>query len=204
MGVFAIATLMLAGACGGDDDKPKDPKEQFTFGEEAVDLSDANLFLEYEGTYNGHLYRDYYITDGDADGTGATYYFELELAVPEDESITSGDYPAFYNWSLPSADSKISYLYAEGGDDEEYVEFDLLEDSDGSEEVKISGGVNDGEAMTVKFTGTMSYYHYDTETLEWVTENVTAKIYFKGEVDDVRSAPTRVGKRTPGGKARLQ
>jgi hypothetical protein len=194
--MLAIATLLL-GACG-DDEKPA-RKLQFAFGDETVSLKDASLFLDYEGFYNGHLYRDYYITDAEG-----TYYIEFEIAVPEEEEIVAGEYPAYYNWSLPSATSNIGYLYAEGGDELEYVELDLLEDADGDDNIIVSGGVEDGETMTVKFKSTISYYHYDASTEDWITENVTGSLYFKGEIEDIRSAGVKRSQVVPGGAKHLQ
>jgi hypothetical protein len=50
--------------------------------------------------------------------------------------------------------------------------------------------MDDGDNMTVKFNGTLSYYHLVGE--DWVDESITGKFYFKGEVDDVTSAPAKV------------
>lgn len=194
----ALAASMLLLAACGDDEKPN-PKQEFTFGDQTVSLKGANIFIDYNGTYNGHIYRDYYITDGAANGDGATYYIEFELAVPDGEEISAGKYPAFYDWSNASETSNIGYVYSEGGEDEQYFEVDLLEDADGSDEIIVSGGVNDGETMTVKFKGSVSYYHFDGTN--WVTETVNGKFYAKGEVQDVSSVPTRKRKTTPGGSA---
>jgi hypothetical protein len=192
---FAIFTVLLS-ACG-DDEKAK-PKQQFTFGDQTISLEGANIFIDYNGTFNEtHIYRDYFITDGDANGNGSTYYIEFELAVPEGEEITEGEYPAFYNWSSAEGTSNISYLYAESGEDEQYVEIDLLEDADGSDKIVVSGGVGDGETMTVKFKGNVAYYHFDGTN--WITETVSGKFYAKGEVDDISSVPTRRRKTIPGG-----
>lgn len=195
----ALAASMLLLAACGDDEKPN-PKQEFTFGDQTISLKGANIFIDYNGSFNGtHIYRDYYITDGAANGTGATYYIEFELAVPEGEEIATGEYPAFYNWDNPSETSNIGYIYSEGGEDEQYFEIDLLEDADGSDKITVSGGVNDGETMTVKFKGSVSYYHFDGTN--WVTETVNGKFYAKGEVQDVSSVPTRKRKTTPGGSA---
>ncbi|HMV07663.1 MAG TPA: hypothetical protein PK325_00275 [Cyclobacteriaceae bacterium] len=194
----AAASILLLAACG-DDEKPK-PKQEFTFGDQTISLKDANIFIDYNGTFNGtHVYRDYYITDGAANGSGATYYIEFELAVPEGEQISEGEYPAFYNWSSASETSNIGYVYAESGEDNQYVEIDLLEDADGSDKIVVSGGVDDGETMTVKFNGDVSYYYFDGTN--WVTETVAGKFYANGVVEDVSSVPTRKRKTIPGGAA---
>lgn len=192
---LVIATLLLT-ACG-DDDKPA-KKEQFSFADTTFTLTDGKIYLDDFGTYNEtHVYQDYFITN-EGDGVDAPYYISFELAVPIGEEIGAGKYPAFWDWDLPSETSNISYLYAEGGEDEGEFELDLLEDADGSDDLVVSGGVEEGETMTVSFKGTLSYYHFDGE--DWVTENITGQIYFKGKVEDISSAPTRVKESLPGGR----
>lgn len=205
-GTLAVITLLLA-ACGDDDNSG--PKEQFAFGDETITLKDANLYLVEEDTYSDtHIYRDYFITDGTYNGeggwdlesfTGATYYIAVELAVPDDEEVGPGEYPAFWTWSGATETSNISYVYMEMGEGEDYVEFDLLPAADGDDNVEVSGGVDDGDTMTLKFNGTLSYYYFDGE--DWVTDNESGKFYFKGEVDDVRSSgPAKVKQSLDGRK----
>lgn len=184
-GTLAIATLLL-GACG--DDEKASPKEEFTFGGETISLKDGLLYLDYNGTYNGtHIYRDYLITNADE-----TYYILFELAVPNGEEIGSGEYPAFSDWDEPSETSNIAYIEAEGGEDEEYVELYTPGDADGSDEIVVSGGVDDGDTMTVKFKGTLTFYHFDEEEQDWIEENVSGKFYIKAKVEDISSSPAKM------------
>ncbi|HET9055135.1 MAG TPA: hypothetical protein VFM90_13235, partial [Cyclobacteriaceae bacterium] len=183
-GLLVVGTLLLS-ACG--DDENSDPKKQFTFADEKISLKNANLYLVREDTYSDtHIYRDYFITDGEYNGeggwylesfTGATYYLAVELAVPNEEEFGPGEYPLFGSWSnQEDENANIGYVYFEMGEDEEYVELDLLSDADGEENVVVSGGVDDGDTMTLKFDGALTHYYFDGE--DWVTDNESGKFYF--------------------------
>lgn len=197
-GMLAIATLLLS-ACGDDDNAS--PKEQFSFDGETVTLKDANLYLTYETEYNEtHMYRDYFITDGtyvDGDGwdlddyTDATYYIAVELGVPIEEEFGAGEFPLFDSFSDTPPNSNMSYVYFESGEDEAFVEYFVPDDLVGGDPVVVSGGTDDGETMTLKFNGTLTYYYFNGT--DWVEDDVEGKFYFKGEVEDVRSSgPARV------------
>jgi hypothetical protein len=198
-----ISTLtlgaLLLGACG-DDDKAS-PKEQFKFSGETIALKEANVFLVDDDTFNEEdgAYREYIITDGEASGNGATFYIEVELGNPVDEVLETGKYPVYDNWDDAPEGSNIGYVYYENEEDgNDYVEIYPSDNADGDDFVEVSGGLEDGETMTIKFNGKLTYYHYDTETEEWVDEEIDSKIYFKGEVDDVSSVPAKIGKAVRG------
>jgi len=202
IGACTLLVLLLS-ACG-DDDK-SDPKKQFTFRNEKISLEDANLFLANNGTFGGGEdgnYRRYIITDGQANGSGSTFHVEVQLANKVEDAVDVGTFPAFWDWGLTPETSSFGYVYAEIGEevDEEFVSLDLLEDADGSDKITVSGGLDDGDTMTIKFTGTMEYYHFDAETEEWVTEDITGNLYFKGEVEDISSSPAKKGQSVRGGK----
>lgn len=193
--MLAVAVLLFS-ACGDDDDAS--PKSQFKFEEEdAVTLKDANLYLVYEDEDgDGHIYRDYFITDGtyvDGDGwsledyTNATYVMAVELGVPvEDETLSDGKYPMYASFSDAPESSRISWISFEtsGG-----VYYEIPNGSMGDDDIEISGDYDDGDKMTIKFNGTLTHYG---------DENVAAdgKVYFKGEVQDVRpvSLPRQAGR----------
>lgn len=200
-GALAAAILVL-GACSDDESAPK---EHFSFGEEAIELKNAKLYLTVEGEAgNGtHLYRDYFITDGTYtnggndegwsinDYTNATYFLGVELAVPLGEEIGSGEFPQHSNWS--GVTTNISYIYFETGHDEEtYVEYYTDNDTEDHSPVSVTGGVDDGDTMTLKFSGKLTYYSFDG--INWSQETVSGKFYFKGKVNDERetAGPARV------------
>lgn len=196
-GTLAIAALLLT-ACG--DDEKTALKEQFSFDGETVSLSNANLYLTYEDTYNDtHVYRGYFITDGtfvEGDGwglsdyAGATYYIGVELGTPVAGEIGAGEFPLFESYNDTPANSNMGYVYMESGEDDAYFEYYVPDDQVNGNPVVVSGGVEDGENMTLKFSGTLTYYHFNGTN--WVDESATGKFYFKGEVEDVRSAPANM------------
>lgn len=196
-GVFAVIVLLLS-ACG--DDEKSSPKQQFTFEDGTISLKDVNLFLTDDEFYDGETgnYREYIITDGDANGTGATFYIEVELGNEADEVLVAGTYPQYENWSEAPDNSNVSYIYSEIGDGDDYMELYPTDDANGDDDVVISGGMEDGETMTLKFNGTLMLYYFDGAN--WVDKEVTGKFYFKGEVDDVTSAPAKTEKAFPGRK----
>lgn len=187
-----VLVALLLGGCGDDN---ASPKEQLEFAGKKVSLKEANLFLADEGAFDGGegVYREYIITDAERSGNGATFYIEIELGNPDDDVLKAGKYPVYDNWGNAPEGSNISYVsYDNNKDNINYVE--LYASDDGVDDVEISGGFNDGETMTIKFKGKLTYYHYDSETEEWVEERIDSKIYFKGEVDDAISIPAKIGK----------
>jgi hypothetical protein len=189
---LVIAVLAFT-ACSDDDSSPK---KQFSFDGETVTLKGANLYLTYDGNAgNGtHLYRDYFISDGtytNADGNdgwsmedyeNATYFLAIELATPLEDEIGPGEFPQWSNWT--GVETNISYIYYESGDGEDEVEYYTDSDTEDNSPVIVSGGVEDGDTMTLKFSGKLKYYFFDGTN--WVEETVSGKFYFKGEVKDER------------------
>lgn len=187
-----VVAVILFSACGDDDDSG--PKNEFKFeGEDAVSLKDANLYLVYEGEDgSGHLYRDYFITDGTfedgsgwsfSDYTDATYILAVELGVPvEEDELSDGEYPLFSSFSAASETSRVSWVSFETTDD---VYFEIPNGTMGGDEIEISGDFDDGDKMTIKFSGTLTNYT-DVEEVD-----ADGKIYFKGDVEDVRTILAR-------------
>jgi hypothetical protein len=185
-GMLTVAVLLFS-ACG--DDEKSTPKNQFAFeGEDAFTLKGANLYLVYEGNDgSGHIYRDYIITNGTyVDGNGwsfddytdATYIMAVELGVPEEEELSDGAYPLYSSFSNAAETSNVSWVSFETDDN---VYYEIHDDAMGEEEVEISGDYDDGETMTVKFSGTL------TNSTPEVDVSAEGKFYFKGKVEDVRA-----------------
>jgi hypothetical protein len=188
-----VLTAFLLGACG-DDDKPS-IKEQFSFEDESFTLKDANAFLTYDGTFDGRLEKDYLFTDGtydleDDEFTNATYFIEVYLTTTEEEDeFKKGKYPQWYFWEDAPATSRIGYVEAYSAlDDLTYFSFETQEDEEDGDPVEISGGFDDGETITVKFSGDLEYYHYDATEEEWIAETVSGKFTVKGEIEDISSS----------------
>lgn len=172
-----------------DDEKPA---MKFSFDGNSISLSGANLYLQYSNNaYNNHDYRQYYITDGTYNGgarylvssyDGATYLMEIDLAVPGGTSFTTGDYPQA-NWNALELNQLASYIYLESGVENEYISLESIADD---APVKVSGGFEDGEKMTLKFTGTLYYEYYNGTN--WVVDEITGNFNFTGTVQDERPA----------------
>lgn len=191
---LVIAVLAFT-ACSDDDSSPK---EQFSFDGETIALKDAKIYLTYEGEAgNGtHLYRDYFISDGtytNADGNdgwsmedydNATYFIAVELAVPFEEEIGAGEFPQWSSWT--GVETNISYIYVESGDGADEVEYYTDNDNEDNSPVIVSGGMEDGDTMTLKFNGKLTYYFFNGTN--WVEETVSGKFNVKGKVNDERES----------------
>ncbi|HEY3405801.1 MAG TPA: hypothetical protein VGK59_20595 [Ohtaekwangia sp.] len=184
--ILAASTFFLNG-CGDDE---KSPSLLFKSSEgDVIDLKGANLYLASEDEYNGHIYRDYFISDGELkEGAengwglghynGATYYLAIELGVPAGDDFAAGDYP-LSNWSEAEADENWSYI--ELKNENEYYNSTYNMDL-----VTVSGGFDDGDKMTVKFKGELTYYYDYTEESGWEEKDVTGEFYYSGKIIDKR------------------
>lgn len=189
VGMLAFAVVLLS-ACGDDD---SGPRSQFKFdGESTVSLSDGNLYLVESGNFGtGHDYRNYFITDGtyeSGDGwslndySDATYVLAVQLAIPEEEEFTEGDYPLYDDIDDLPLSGSLAWLSLETEDD---VYFQTPDGTIDGDEVSISGGFDDGDRMTIRFSGTLN------NSTGMTDEDAEGKIYFRGEVEDVRPVPVR-------------
>lgn len=189
---FLALIVVLLSACG--DDEKATPKAQFDFGDDEVSLKDANLYLLSEDQDgNGHIYRDYFITDGVygegsgwsmSDYTGATYLIAVQVGVPTTEEIlTANNYPLYYSFSSAPENSNIGW-FSFDSETTYYETPDGLMDGD---PIVLSGHFDDGDMMTIKFNGTLQWYG------DAPTEEISGTFYFRGTVQDVRggSAPAR-------------
>jgi hypothetical protein len=198
---FMLGSFALFTGCS-DDEKPK---EQLKFEGVSLNLKNAKIYLASQSDYDGHLYRDYFITDGtytNANGSdgwnyddyeGATYIIAVELGAPVGEELTPGDFKQFGWFGEATETETLGYLYyfpnVEGNT---YVE--IYSDSEiEMSPIKVTGGFDDGESMTIKHDGDLMYYYYNGTN--WVEEpapaklSVTAKVIDAREVNPPASAP---------------
>ncbi len=187
--LFGVVVL-TTNSCNDDES----PKLVFVTAEGTYELKGAKLYLSNSDTYtndNGTVdYRDYFITDGTfaggglnpwslSDYTDASFYIAFELAVPQDEEFSPGQYPIIYDWgTAPNAKFSYFYMQLEGS---EY--FDTP--SSGSlPTLTVGGGFDDGETLSFKFKGRVTYGIFVDGTWETSTEEAT--FFFKGKVEDKR------------------
>lgn len=192
--VLLLVTSLLLNACG--DDPVKDNSEtklEFSFDDKPVGWKNANIYLMSENAFEDtYTYRKYLITDGayeDLDFTNATYFIEVLLAVPAaEEEFSVGEYSQWFWWADAPETENISYVHASSAvdnDDPHYFSFETIDDDDSNHNpIAVTGGFDDGEAMTLAFNGTLNYYHFSTEANDWAYEHVSGKLHFKGKVHD--------------------
>jgi hypothetical protein len=103
------------------------------------------------------------------------------LVVPQGESFTTGNYTIRYDYSTAPADDRFSYLYLEFADSDNYYEsYDNVTNSP----IKIKGGLNDGNKMTIEYSGALKFYQY-TEGEGWDAGTAfNGKLYYTGTVSD--------------------
>lgn len=193
---------MLASACS-DDEKTTAKKSEFVFDGETVSLKDANLLLfSEENDGHGHIFRNYFITDGtyaeEREGSGwlltdyddATYLLAVQVGTPEEEDLAPGEYPLYRSFSTAPETSNIGWVSFES--DTRYYETPTgLLDGD---PIVIAGKFENGKTMTIAFTGTLQ------SNTEGDLEDVSGKFYVKGKVQDLRPSPARKAITARGGQ----
>lgn len=186
-----VTVVVIFSGCQ-DDEKPTLP--QVKIGENKYSLKDAKLYLRIEGSYEGavnYTYRDYLISDGDLiagengwslnDYTNATYFIAFETAIASPNATTAGHYTLHRFWDDVTDGSNLSYFFAEF-DGRTYD----TPDSDLKSDIIISGGVNPGEEMTIKFSGEIAHRYVDNSTETVVYDPYDSKLVFTGTVIDKR------------------
>lgn len=180
----------------------------FDTGSVSYSLTDSKLYLVEQGTYDGRAHRVYYISDGeytvDGDGDGirgtlgdfenASFALRVDLLSPVGGSLTPGDYPQrdyffAYPISAPPATSTVSHIFMtinSGFTHAPYYGTDDGRNTDPSP-VKVLGGFNNGEVMTIEFNGKLTHSYYPFPEVGWVDETSTCKLFFSGKVLDKRN-----------------
>jgi hypothetical protein len=189
--ILALGIVLLS-ACGDDETSFR---ERFSFEDQTLAVKDAKVYLTYEGTFDGRPERDYLITDGVYNSESglygdATYFIEVYLVEEEEEEeFRTGNYPAWDDWNDAASTSRISYIEAYAAmDDDNYFRLETLSDAEGEDNVKVSGGFDDGETITFKYSGDVNYYHLNDDD-DWVNETVSGNFTVKGEIEDITSSP---------------
>jgi len=182
MSMLSASAFFLNG-CGNDES----PSLLFKSSEgDVINLKGANLYLAGEGEYNGHIYREYFISDGELtdsgngwdldDYTGATYYLAVQLGVPIGDDYAAGDYP-LSNWTTGDADANTGFIEMD-------IETEYYTSTYNNDPIHVSGGFDDGDKMTLKFNGELAY-HYPVES-GWEEKDVTGEFNYSGKVIDKR------------------
>lgn len=197
LSVIAVIGIMALAACG-DDDKPL--RERFSFDDKTLSVKDARVYLVYDGTFGDRMMRYYLATDGEYDTEegefmNATYFVEIDLLTAEDaDDFTKGDYEAWDDWNDAAAATKIGYVDAYAAmDDDNYFNLYTADDAAGEDEIKVSGGFDDGETITFKYSGDLDHY-YQNDNDEWVTETVSGNFTIKGEIEEISMPLARLKK----------
>ena len=154
---------------------------------DVIHLTGAKLYLTGEYEYKEHIYREYFISDGElkesengwglGDYIGATYCLGVQLGVPIEDDFTPGVYP-LSDWSEAEADENIGYI-------ELKKETEYYNSTYNRDPVNVSGGFEGGEKMTLKFNGDITYY-YDQIESGWQEKEVTGEFNYSGKVIDKR------------------
>lgn len=182
-----LAFALIFNSCGSDEK----PSMKFSFDGNSISLTGANIYLQYSNNCcNNYDYRQYYITDGTYTSgeryditsyTNATYLMTIELGIPGGTTFAPGNYPQNSNWGDLDGTELVSFIYFESGEGNDYKELGTI--TDGSS-IKVSGGFDDGEKMTLKFTGALYYEYFDG--VNWVENEITSSFNFSGKVQDER------------------
>lgn len=195
-----FSVVVLAGFAACSDDEPG-VKEQLSFEDEKISLKDANIYITYKSTYEDRLQTKYVITDGtfdteESEFTGATYNIVVFLYTPEDaDSYSGGEYRQMFDLGDAPATAKVSYMLATSETDDMDFRLETPQDQE-SEPIRVSGGFDDGETITFKFSGDLdSYYYNDNEEL--LSEPVSAAVEVRGKIKDIESllVPARKSER---------
>lgn len=180
LSTLLLLLALLNSACSDDGAKEK-PDEKFIADNETFDFKEANLYLAGEAYFSnasrGYNLRNYIVTDGTfVSGNGwdlshytdATYVFAFQVYVPEGDDFIAGNFPSVDQFAAPEGNSL--YFYGETTNESEYYQ------STGGESTPnfvISGGMNDGQKMTIKFNGELSH---------WVQSEIWQETTFNGSI----------------------
>jgi hypothetical protein len=190
-----VLVAVLLSACSGDNEKPS---LQFVFDGNKINLKGAKLYLTEQGNSGSgdHIYRRYAISDGEYTNggigkgwnldnyTGATFLLGIRLNVPNGEQFAAAEFPLFVSSNLATENQNYGYVLFRSGEGDELVEYYHKDENEDHSPVIVSGGFEDGEKMTLKFSGKLTFKHKDPNSANWVEETVSGKFYFSGTVQD--------------------
>jgi len=172
-----------------------------------LDLTDANLYFVQEDSYSVgsepvRAVRGYVITDGTfvsgagvdlADYNEATYVIVIGLQSKNNESIVTGNYYQNRDWNIDNypnpatwnGTERLSFLGYKNTDnvtDPSYILVETVSDNDGipntnGNPVVITGGVEDGDTMVIKFNGVLDIWYASSGIC-----CQTSSLMFKGKV----------------------
>lgn len=171
---------------------------QFTAIDTKYSLDHARLYLMKENDYTTasgtfYTYRDYSLTDGTlvegedgnnmSDYTSATYLISVSISTPKSKALGPGEYPQYGKWYYVPDGSNMSIVYTEANDGTMFSTQDKNEDTSS---VVISGGINDGDEMTLKFNGKLTKFYFDDTGTQIEGSAETIELFYTGIVIDKR------------------
>lgn len=197
LSVLVLCSITLFSSCSSDETASK--IEFKLIDGTSFSLEGANLYLMSSSTYNyegGRSFdvRQYYLTDGTyvegspwnfSSYTGATFFLEFDLGVPQGNSFKAGKFPLWYNYDLTPAGKNFCYLYLQL--DDIYYDYYESYDQESPNSLVVSGGLNGGQTMEIEYKGSLKFYKYISEGEGYAEGEIfTGKLYYKGVVSDER------------------
>jgi hypothetical protein len=185
--LFPFLFLLIAMACGSDEETPK---YELTNEDIAIPLADANIYFQDRSSDSDErISRSYVITDGTYDGgyiwdlydyRNATYIIHVQLSVPGGDSYKPGKYPTRYYWD-EDAPELVSYIIGK----KDGYEFETSTNSKYQSDVVVKGGLEDGEIITISFKGTLDIDYYDNTLGEWFSKRSETSFLAKGTLTKI-------------------
>lgn len=160
---LAISSLLFLVSCVDHNDEPTQ-REFLQIGETTLEAaSSANVYLVKDDAFDSYLYRNYIISDGvlvSGNGyslenyEGATFLLAMELSQISDASFLPGSFPTWSVWQTPAAEQlDFGNIYFLGNVLDQVNNFGTSDSYGNHEPVILTGGVEPGETITVKFSG---------------------------------------------------
>lgn len=181
-----ICFVLIIGGC---KDEEAEPLLQFQTDNKTYSLKDANLYLRFQGEYEGavnYTYRDYLISDGELiegengwsmdDYTNATYLIAFELATAQPNLPGTGEFPLHRFWDNVTDGSNLSYFFARF--DGNTIDTPA---TNPAPVIIINGGAEPGDKMLIQFSGKIAYRSTEGELTSF-----DGKLNFTGTVIDKR------------------
>ena len=107
----------------------------------------------------------------------------VELAVLSGSDFEAGEHPLYYSLSEAFTDeSNASYIYYRSIVDNETSFYCDTPSETTHPSVVVKGGLDDGDKMTMKFSGDLEIEYFDGAN--WVEEEMAGSFYLTGTVID--------------------